>query len=444
MRRPCCSSSTSAPILPCKVFEAVVRVPPALLHRNYRLYFAGQCASLAGTWTQQVALEWLVYRLSGDPFLLGLTVFAGRLPALVLAPLGGVLSDRWDRRRTLLATQALGMAQAFVLASLTISNTIAVWQILLLTACLGVVNAVDLTAREALLPHLMDRKEHLASAVALHSLMINGAQFAGPLLAGWLIVQAGEGACFLVNGLSYLGALAALAAVRLAPTGRPATFPRLLHSLGEGLGYTFGNAPLRSVLLLLAWTSLLGMSHAVLMPVIAVRLLHGGPETLGLLTAAPGVGALLGAAVLSFRGSAAGLRGWLALLPAVYGAGLVCLPEAGHRAPALAVLLVMGLVKMLQLAASRTLPQTLAAEDFRGRVMSYYTVAFLGMLPLGSLLAGWLADRIGLADTLRLFGVACLAGAAAYAFSSAAACGTTRISNLPPAGEGSSKVEVSG
>jgi MFS family permease len=419
-------------------------LPPALLHRNYRLYFAGQCASLVGTWAQQVALEWLVYRLTLDPLMLGLTVFAGRLPTLLLAPLGGVLTDRWDRRRTLIVTQALGMGQAFVLAALTITNTIAVWQILVLTACLGIVNAVDMTAREALLPHLVDRKDHLASAVALHSLMINTAQLAGPLLAGWLIVRAGEGACFLLNGLSYLGALAALGGIRLAPRDRPAAFPRLLHSLGEGLRYAVGNATLRSVLLLLALTSLLGMSHTVLMPVIAARLLHGGPETLGLLTAAPGVGALLGAAVLSFRGRAPGPRGWLAVLPAIYGAGLVCLPDAGYLALALPVLLVMGLVKTLQLAASRTILQTFAAEDFRGRVMSYYTVAFLGMLPLGSLLAGWLADRIGLANTLRLFGLACVAAAGAYAFCSAAASGAAPISDPPLNGERSGEVKMSG
>jgi MFS family permease len=393
----------------------VARLPPALLHRNYRLYFAGQCVSLAGTWAQQVALEWLVYRLSGDPFLLGLTVFAGRLPTLLLAPLGGVLTDRWDRRRTLLVTQSLGMAQAIALAALAFADAIAVWQVLLLTACLGIVNAVDMTAREALLPQLVDRREHLGSAVALHSLMVNAAQFAGPLLAGWLIARTGEWACFLVNGVSYFAALAVLTAIRLPPRGQPAALPRLLHSLGEGLRYTFGNPPLRSVLLLLAATSLLGMSHAVLMPVVAVRLLHGGPETLGLLTAAPGVGALLGAAVLSFRGRTGWMHGWLALLPAVYGAGLLCLPDVGCLALALPVLLVMGLVKMLQLAASRTILQTLAAEDFRGRVMSYYTVAFLGMLPLGSLLAGWLADRVGVASALRLFGLACLAAAAAFA-----------------------------
>jgi MFS family permease len=393
----------------------VARLPPALLHRNYRLYFAGQCVSLAGTWAQQVALEWLVYRLSGDPFLLGLTVFAGRLPTLLLAPLGGVLTDHWDRHRTLLVTQSLGMVQAIALAALTFTDAVAVWQVLLLTACLGIVNAVDMTAREALLPQLVDRREHLGSAVALHSLMVNAAQLVGPLLAGWLIAHMGEWPCFLVNGASYLAALAVLTAIRLSPRSKPAASPRLLHSLGEGLRYTFHNPPLRSVLLLLAATSLLGMSHAVLMPVVAVHLLHGGPETLGLLTAAPGVGALLGAAVLSFRGGTAWPPGWLALLPAVYGVGLLYLPDAGFLSLALAVLLVMGLVKMLQLAASRTILQTLAAEDFRGRVMSYYAVAFLGMLPLGSLLAGWLADRIGVTNALRLFGLACLTAAAAFA-----------------------------
>ncbi len=279
----------------------------ALGHRNFRLFFLGQGISLIGTWMQQVAVAWLVLVLTGSPLWLGVVGFAGQIPALVLAPFAGVLVDRWDRYRLILLTQTLAMLQAFVLAALALSGTVEVWQVAVLSLLLGAVNAFDMTARQAFLTDLVERGEDLPNAIALNSSLVNGARLVGPALAGLLLAWTSPGVCFLVNGISYLAVLAALLALRVPrhqplPAGVP-----LMRQLREGFAYAFGFAPIRALLLLLALVSLLGMAYSVLLPVFATEVLGGGAGTLGLLSAASGVGALGSAVVLAARRSVVGL-----------------------------------------------------------------------------------------------------------------------------------------
>ncbi len=386
----------------------------ALAHRNFRLFCLGQGTSLVGTWMQQVAMSWLVYRLTGSPFLLGLVPFCGQIPAVFLAPLAGVLSDRWDRRRLVMATQALAMTQALLLAVLALSGLIAVWHILALSLFLGVVNVFDMTARQALTLALVDRKEDLPNAIALNSSLVNGARLVGPSLAGLVIWAAGEGVCFLLNGLSYLAVLAALAAMRLPPRPAPRPAPQR-DGFRAGVAYAFGFTPIRDLLLLLALVNLAGTPYTVLLPVFATRVLHGGSALLGFLTAATGLGALAGAVYLAAQRSVVGLAGKIALTPALFGAGLMLFACSDTLWLSLPLLLAMGFTLMVQTAASNSVLQTIVDEDMRGRVMSFYTLALMGMTPLGSLIAGSLAGRIGAPATLLLGGPCCLVGALLFA-----------------------------
>jgi MFS family permease len=391
----------------------------SLSHRNFRLFFFGQGVSLIGTWMQQIAMTWLVYRLTDQEFLLGLTAFAGQVPTFFLAPLAGVLSDRLDRWRIQLVTQTLSMLQAFLLAALALTGVMAVWQIIVLAVVLGFVNAFDMISRQALLTEMLENREDLGNAIALNSLTFNGARLIGPSLAGFLIGLLGEGVCFLVNGVSYLAVLAALLAMRLPPRERPADHPPLAHGLREGVVYAFGSAPIRALLLLVAVVALSGVSYAVLMPVFAKHpdLLHGDSRTFGLLMSAAGCGALAGGAYLAARKSVLGLLRRIGLAPAVVGCGLVAMsypPFTQTLALALPLLFLIGLAMMVQMASINTLLQTIVDDDKRGRVLSFYTMAFMGMAPLGSLLAGALSEVVGAPVTVRLGGFCCLAASALF------------------------------
>jgi MFS family permease len=286
------------------------RVFRALRHRNFRLFFAGQIVSLTGSWMQQMALAWLVYRLTSSPFWLGLVGFAGQIPIGFIAPLAGVWTDRWNCRRTLLITQTLAMGQALLLAVLALGEVITLWQVIFLSALLGFVNAFDLTTRQAFLAEMVVPKEDLPNAIALNSSLVHSARMLGPLLAGVLVAATGEGVCFLVNGISYLPVLGALAAMRLS--GRAKEIPQcgLWEGLRDGWTYTFGFRPIRSVLLLLALVSLLGIPYTLLLPVFATEVLHGGPDMLGYLMTASGAGSLVGAVYLASRQDVSG-SGWL-------------------------------------------------------------------------------------------------------------------------------------
>jgi MFS family permease len=389
----------------------------ALRHRNYRLFFSGQSISLIGTWMTRIATSWLVYRLTRSALLLGLVGFAGQIPSFLLAPFAGVLVDRWNRHRLLVVTQILAMLQSAALAWLTLAGVITIWQVLLLSLFQGAINAFDMPGRQAFVVEMVERREDLANAIALNSSMVNAARLLGPSIGGVVIAAVGEGWCFFIDAVSYLAVIASLLLMRLAAGARrPATTEKkVLHELREGWRYVAGSAPIRSILLLLAVVSLVGMPYTVLMPVFASTILHGGPHTLGFLMAATGVGALLGALFLANRRTVLGLGKVIPAMAGVFGAGLIGFSLSRSLWLSLILLLVTGLGFMVQMAASNTLIQTLVDDDKRGRVMSFYLMAFMGTAPFGSLLAGGLAHRIGAPRTLLLGGCGCIAGAIWFA-----------------------------
>jgi MFS family permease len=383
----------------------------ALRHRNYRLFFGGQSVSLVGTWMTRVATAWLVYRLTDSAWMLGVVSFAGQIPTFLLAPFAGVPVDRWDRHRVLVLTQVLALIQSALLAAFTLTGTITVAHIVVLAIFQGLVNAVDMPARQSFLVEMIEAREDLANAIALNSSMVNAARLVGPSLAGLVIAAVGEGWCFLIDAVSYLPVLASLLAMRLrARAARPAP-GRVWSELREGLRYAAGFAPIRALLMLLALASLMGMPYMVLMPVIASEVLHGGPNTLGVLMASSGLGALGGALYLASRRSVLGLGRVTAGASFAFGVGLVAFSRSHWLALSLPLLVLTGAAMMMQMAATNTLLQTLVDEDKRGRVMSFYAMAFFGTIPLGSLVAGGLAHRIGTPDTLLAGGIACALGA---------------------------------
>jgi MFS family permease len=387
----------------------------ALRHPNYRLFFFGQGISLIGTWLTRVAMSWLVYRLTGSALLLGTVGFASQLPTLLLAPIAGVLVDRWSRHRVLVITQALAMVQSAMLAGLALTGTIAVWHVLVLGAFQGLINGFDTPARQAFVVEMVEAREDLANAIALNSSMVNVARLLGPSIAGVLIAAVGEGWCFAIDAMSYLAVIASLLAMRLRPRERPLSHARIWADLLEGFRYAAASVPIRSILLLLALVSLTGTPYTVLMPIFASRVLGGGPHTLGLLMAAAGVGAVAGALWLASRRSVLGLGRTLASAGFLFGAGLIAFSFSRWLWLSLPLLTAIGGGMMVQMAASNTLLQTVVDEDKRGRVMSLFTMAFFGMAPFGSLAAGWLGDRIGAASTVRWGGVATLVGVALFA-----------------------------
>ena len=387
----------------------------ALGSRNYRLFFGGQGVSLIGTWVQRVALYWLAYRLTDSAVVLGAVGFAGNIPAFVLSPVAGVLADRWDLRRSLIVAQVLALVQALVLAWLTVTEAVAVWHILALSAVLGVINAFDMPARQAFVVQMVDRAEDLSNAIALNSFLVNGARLLGPVAAGVLVAVVGEGTCFVLNAVSYVPVIAALVAMRMAPRARRERSESLTRDLREGFAYAFGFAPIRALLVLLGLSSLMGMPYATLMPIFAKDILRGGPYTLGLLLASSGLGALIGATYLASRSSVVGLERITIAGTALFGLSLAAFACSSVLWLSLAMMLLSGLGMMLQMAATITLLQTLVDDDKRGRVMSLYTMAFLGMSPFGSLLAGYLAGWIGASWTLLLGGLCCVLGALVFA-----------------------------
>jgi MFS family permease len=387
----------------------------ALRHRNYRLFFAGQGISLVGTWMQRIALNWLVYELTHSATMLGLVGFAGQIPTFLLAPLAGVLSDRWNLHRVIVITQVLATIQALILAALDLTGTTQVWHVLVLSIFLGVVNAFDMPARQTFVVQMLESPADLPNAIALNSFLVNSARLLGPSIAGVLIAAVGEGVCFLLNGLTYVPVVAALLAMKLRPRQQTPDHKHVLHGLKEGFVYAFGFPPIRAILLLLALVSLVGMPYAVLMPVFADKILHGGPRTLGFLMAATGLGAIAGALVLARRSSVVGLGRLIAWSAGLFGAGLIAVSLSRLLWLSLLLLAITGFAMMQQMAASNTVLQTIVADEKRGRVMSFYTMSFMGMVPFGSLLAGGLAGWVGAPNTLLIGGCACVVGAAGFA-----------------------------
>ena len=387
----------------------------ALRARNYRLFFSGQSVSLIGTWMTRVATAWLVYRLTGSAVLLGVVSFCGQIPAFFLAPLAGVWVDRWNRHRTLIVTQALSMAQSFALAALALSGVIRAWEILALALFQGLINAFDMPARQAFVIQMVERREDLGNAIALNSSMVNAARLAGPAIAGVIIAAVGEGWCFLIDGVSYMAVIASLIAMRVTVSQARAPRHRALAEFTEGWDYVRKSKAIRALLMLLALVSLMGMPYTVLMPIFASRIFHGGPNTLGFLMSASGLGALAGAILLAMRKSVLGLGRRIVLSAALFGGALIAFALCRSFWLALLILPFVGFGMMQQMASTNTILQTIVDDDKRGRVMAYYAMAFQGMAPFGSLWAGAATAKIGAPATIVIAGSLCVAGAAWFA-----------------------------
>ncbi len=389
----------------------------ALRHRNYRLFYFGHGLSLIGTWMQRTATIWLVYRLTQSPEILGKVDFAGQIAGVVLIPVAGVLLDRWNRYRVILWTQVLSMIQALALAALVFTGTVAVWHIVILNMVLGVINSFDMPARQAFISQIVEDKEDLANAIALNSAMFNGARIIGPSIAGVAIAAFGEGLCYLFNGLSYIAILGALLALKLAgQQAASATPANILCGLKEGCTYTYHCLPIRLVLLLLALISLVGFPVMPLMPLFAGQVLGGGPETLGWLMAAFGLGALIGTICLAVRKTVIGIEKMIAINSMIFAIGLLIFSLSKALWLSLPLAFMMGFGLIAQMASTNTIIQTLVEEDKRGRVMSLYVLSFGGITPIGSLLAGHIAGIIGTPATFFISGLLALAGGIAFAW----------------------------
>ncbi|UNU22993.1 MFS transporter [Microcoleus vaginatus] len=391
-----------------------IQIPPALRSRNYRLFFAGQGLSLIGSWMTQVATVWLVYNLSDSPWMLGVVGFTSQIPTLILLPFAGVLIDRWNRHRVIIATQILAMVQSLALAFLALTGVVNIWQIMVLSFFQGAINAFDAPARQAFVPELVEKKEDLANAIALNASMFNGARLIGPAIAGLLIATVGPSYCFLIDGLSYIAVIAGLLAMKIKARKIAATNTKPLQRLKEGFVYAFGFPPIRAILLLLALVSFAGMSHTVLVPIFATKVLQGDAQTLGFLMAASGVGAFGGAIYLISRKSVVGLGKWIAISPAIMGLGLIGFGLSHVLWLSLIMMLFVGFGFILQFAGGNTFLQTIVEDDKRGRVMSIYTMAFFGVTPFGNLVAGGLANYIGAPNTVIIGGIVCVLGSIVF------------------------------
>jgi len=382
----------------------------ALRHRNFRLFFAGQLISLIGTWMQNVAQSWLVYRLTGSSALLGMVGFAGQIPVFLISPLGGLIADRHSRHRTVIATQTAAMMLALVFAALTLLGRIEVWHIFLLAALLGIVNAFDIPARQAFLVEMVGRDD-LINAIALNSSMFNGARIIGPAIAGILVAAIGEGWCFFANGVSYIAVIIGLLLMTVPPAAARVHEGSAVSHIIEGFRFVAHTGPIRALLLLLGLVSITGMPYAVLMPIFADRIFHSGARGLGILMGFSGIGALMGALTLASRREVKGLGRWVSVSCGVFGACLILFAFSRWFWMAAAMLIPVGFAVMTEMGASNTLIQTMTPDRLRGRVMSVYSMMFMGMAPLGALLAGVVAERLGAPFTVAAGGIIAIAGA---------------------------------
>ncbi len=386
----------------------------ALRNTNYRLFFCGQSVSLVGTWMQSIAISWLAYRMTNSIFVLGLVGFALQIPTFILSPLAGVAADRHDRPRLLIVTQALSRLQALILAALVMSNAVTIWQIVVLSMFLGTVNAFDIPIRQAFLLEMIDNKEDLGNAIALNSSMVNMARLIGPSIAGVLIAMVGEGVCFLINGISYVAVLSSLFMMRVKKRQRVIPTTDILTRIKEGFVYAYTFVPIRILLSTLGLVSLVGGGMQTLMPVFAREIFHGGPQTLGVLMAATGFGALSGAVFLASRDTVLGMGRLIGKVTMVFGLCLAAFSLSNILVLSLGLLFVAGFSVMVHMASSNTLLQIIVEEDKRGRVMSFYTMAFMGTVPIGSIVAGSLAARSNVHIVLLGCGVLCLVASALF------------------------------
>jgi MFS family permease len=386
----------------------------ALRHRNFQLFIVGQLVSLIGTWMQTTAQLWLVYGLTHSAALLGIFGFANQIPMLVFASVGGYVGDRYSRHRGVIATQTISMILAFVLAGLTRSHHIGQWSLIAITFLVGIVNAFDVPIRQAFFVEMVG-KEDLPNAIALNSSIFNGARVVGPAIAGFAIAWIGEGWCFFLNGVSFLAVILALMAMRIQPIERKPSTESPLQSLLQGFRFAMSDRSIRSALLLLSMLSLLGLQYSVFMPIFANDILHVGARGLGLLMSAAGVGAVLGALQFAARTSYKGLAKWIATMSVICAFGLIGFSQSNVFWISIAVLFVVGFAATSQMAATNTTVQNRVPDELRGRVMAVYATMFMGVQPIGALLAGGIAKRFGAPTTLAMFGTFCLAGSLLFA-----------------------------
>jgi MFS family permease len=386
----------------------------ALRHRNFRLFFAGQFISLTGTWMQSVAQSWLVYRLTGSVVLLGMIGFASQIPVFLLTPIGGTAADRYNRHRILLTTQTISMVLAFILAFLTLTARVEIWHLFVIATGFGLANAFDIPTRQAFAVDMVG-KDDLINAIALNSSMFNGARIVGPAIAGILVAAVGEGWCFFGNAVSYIAVLGGLMMMRISPVVRaPAGSP--IANIAEGFGYVIRTKPVLALLLLLGLVSLMGMPYSVLMPIFAEQILQGDSSTLGFLMGASGAGALAAALVLASRKHVFGLGRWVMLACGGFGISLVLFSFSRSFWLSALLLVPVGFAMMTQMSSSNTLIQAMIPDELRGRVMAVYSMMFMGMAPLGSLLAGTLAGIIGAPETVALGGEICVIAAVVFRY----------------------------
>jgi MFS family permease len=387
----------------------------ALRHKNFKLFVSGQSLSLIGTWIQRVAMIWLVYRLTNSAFMLGIIGFSGQLPLFLVAPFAGVLADKSNRHKLLLYTQSLALVQALVLSLLVFTNVVQIWQLIVLSVILGIINAFDMPIRQAFVSEMIDnKKEDLGNAIAFNSSMVNAARLIGPSVAGILIATVGEGWCFLINALSFFAVVFSLLKMKVEPVEHSYRESRVFKELSEGFKYTFGFEPIRYLIILLGVVSLMSTSITLLAPVIAKKYLGGGADTFGFLMSAYGSGALLGAFYLLNKKNVLGLGGLISIAVSVLGIGLIIFSFSRMFVLSMVIMAVAGLGLMLHIASTNTLLQTLSEESKRGRVMSFYSMAFRGMSPFGSILAGGLGSSIGAPATILLSGSVCFISAVLY------------------------------
>ena len=388
-----------------KEFSTLSNIFVSLHSRNYRLYFIGQGISLIGTWMQNIALSWLIYRLTGSVFLLGLVGFTSQIPTFILSPFTGVLTDRYNRLKIMTAAQIFFMLQSLTMTLLVLLNVVDVWHIIALSVVFGIISAFDAPARQALVIDLIDDPKNLGNAIALNSALFNGARLIGPAIAGLTIAAIGEGLCFLLNTLSFTAVIVALMMVRIKDRKNTLPHGHFKDVFAEGFHYTFRTVPIRILILILAIMSIFGFPFIVLLPAYAKEILHGGSDTLGFLMSGLGAGALTGALIMAARKTVMGLGKVITVNVIVLGVAIVLAGMSGNLGISLFVLYMGGLSMILSLAAINTMIQTLAEEDKRGRVMSFYAMALMGTLPIGNLIAGSVASAIGIQKTMIIGGV---------------------------------------
>ncbi|MHB1686939.1 MAG: MFS transporter [Ignavibacteriaceae bacterium] len=387
----------------------------ALKYKNFRLFVGGQSLSLIGTWIQMVAMTWLVYRLTNSALMLGIVGFSGQIPSFLLGPLAGVLADRWNRHRILLITQSLALLQALILSFIVFTNVVVVWHLIVLSISLGIINAFDMPIRQSFVVEMIEnQKQDLGNAIALNSTMVNAARLAGPSIAGILVASFGEGWCFLINAISYVAVVISLLRMKLDPYEANPSKKNIIGELKEGFSYTFNFLPIRYLIMLLALVSVASTPVTLLAPVIATKYLHGNASTYGFLIGAYGCGALMGAAYLLNKKNVLGLGKLIAIAVILFSVGAISFSFSRFFPLSILLLMITGLGMMLEVASTNTMIQTIVEEDKRGRVMSFYAMAFRGMSPFGSIFGGGLATLIGAPLTLLSGGIICLIGAGVY------------------------------